>query len=240
MAKSTFEMKSPDMKKLKKFFKKAPHLLKPVSANVLDSLAFKTRKNDIKNIKGHMTVRNERFIKSAIRVTKTRYSADIDKQKSFVYSIKKPRFSGWKEQQTGAQPKKKKSISIHARGGNKRGIVRSKYRLKKATKFYKPEQFAGKSYKQRFYFMMRVLGSRGNERFLLSQNVQTKRGVLGKGMYEIKKHSIKRMQSFNKPGNIKRFEWRTKSLQQLSNQDVYRIWRRSLSAVIKRRGLKKS
>jgi hypothetical protein len=241
MAKELFTMDIKDLKALKKFFKKAPKLFKPVSANVLNSLAFMTRKYDIKNLSNHMIIRNEKFVKSSIRVEKAKSGAEINKQISRVYSIKRPRFTGWEEQQTGKQPVKKRITTLHSRGGSKKRKVLGKYRLKKSSKFFKPEQFQGRDYKARFMFMMRVLGSRGgSNQFLLQKSVPTKRGQLGRGAYTFKKGEIKKIQDFDKQMHVQTFKWRTKSLQQLQQKNnIYKIWRDSLNFIISLQRIKK-
>jgi hypothetical protein len=241
MAKELFTMDTKDLKALKKFFKKAPKLFKPVSANVLNSLAFMTRNYDIKNLSNHMIIRNEKFVKSSIKVEKARSGTEINKQISRVYSIKRPRFTGWEEQQTGKQPVKKRITTLHSRGGSKKRKVMGKYRLKKSSKFFKPEQFQGRDYKARFMFMMRVLGSRGgSNQFLLQKPVPTKRGQLGRGAYSFRKGEIKKVQDFDRQMHVRPFKWRTKSLQQLQQRNnIYKIWRDSLNFIISRQRIKK-
>jgi hypothetical protein len=234
MAKS-FYMEMRGFKELKRFFKKAPELFQPVVANVLTSYAFETRKNDIQNIGAMMIIRNRRFIESNLRV-KAAKNVSISKQESLAYSQKKPRFSGWEEQEYGTPPKRKRSITTHARRGNKQNVVQSAARLKPQNKFWKPEQYAGRSYNQKFYFMMRVLNSRGGvQRFILQRKLSTKRGAIGRGLYELKGHKITRLQDFDKKISIKRRAFRTASLNQLSTKNkTTEIWQRSLNHIIKR------
>lgn len=239
MAKS-FELDDRDYKKLTKFFRKAPKLLKPVTANVLNSLAFKTREYDIKNLSSNMIIRNERFLKSSLRVKTAKSSSDINKQISTVGSIKRPRFTGWEEQQTGKPAKKKRSVTLAARKGNKRKQVAPKYRLKSRNKFYRPQQFQGKSLQQQFYFMLRVLGSRGGGEFLVNNNIALKRGVLRKGLYSFRKGRITKLQDLTKGPRVKRLQWRTMSIKQLQKKnDIKKIWEKSLKFIISRQGLKK-
>ena len=63
--------------------------------------------------------------------------------------------------------------------------------MKPAAKIYKPEQFQGTSYNKQFYFMMRVLGSRGGGQFYIDHTIKTKRGQLHAGLYLMKKSAWK-------------------------------------------------
>lgn len=232
-----FEMRSEDLKKLKKFFRKSPRLIKPVQANLITSLAFKTREYDIQNISSEMIIRNERFVKSSIRVTK----ATTNDLNAFVYSIRRPRFSGWEEQQTGKPSRKKKTPTLHARRGNRAGKIPNKFKFRSKSKFYNPSMFKGKTYKQRFYFMLRVLGSRGGGEFLLNNDVELKKGKLKKGLYSFRRHSISKIQDTTRRYRTKKFKWRTKSLQDLQQKNnLNEMWAKSINFILSRQGLKKS
>ena len=227
-----FTMDKTDLKKLEKFMHDAPREFRQASAGVLNSLAFATRKNDIKNIRDSMIIRNRRFVESSLRVDKAR-SAPIDKQIALAYSIHRQRFSGWEEQQEGGR-QVKRTNTLAARKGNKRATMISKARLKPDNKVYRPEQFQGKSLKQRFQFMMRVLGSRGGGEFKLTSSIPTKRGILARGLYQLKNSKITKFQSF-KHATVKRNPWRTKSLRQLNySTDIARVWNESIHRVVNR------
>jgi hypothetical protein len=231
---SDFYMDRRGLDKLERFFKDAPKLIKPVTANILTSLAFETRKYDIQNISSTMTIRNKRFVESSIQVEKAR-SVNIVNQIARVGSVERPRFSGWREQQTGEPPLRKRTISTNARGGSKASMVKQKYRLKSSNKFYKPEQFQGRDLKSSFQFMMRVLGTRGGGEFILTRNVQTKRGVMGPGEYSFRNHRIQKMQDFKMHLTIKRNTWRTQSLRRLTTGNtIEKIWRESMNRIISR------
>lgn len=220
-----------DIKKLERFFKKAPELIKPATANLLTSLAFKTREYDIENISRGMTVRNKKFIESSLRIKKAT-PGNIDRQQALVYSVVRGKFTGWEEQETGKQIPRP-TTTREARGGNKRAVMRPRYRLKTSNKFYKPTQFEGKTLQRKFYFMMRVMGSRGGGEFILSQKIPTKRGALGRGLYSFTGHKITRMQNFDKKMHIRGFRWRNLSIDKLhSRNDIYKLWATSLKHVV--------
>ena len=229
---NTFTIDSQDLKKLDRFFKGFPKEMRQATAGILNSLAFQTRKNDIQIISANMIIRNRRFLESSLRV-KTTPPRRIEEQVAYAYSMERPRFTGWKEQQKGTPPKRKRSITKYARGGDMHKQVRHKARLKSGNKFYRPEQYQGKTYQQRFYFMMRVLGSRGGGEFLLLKKIATKRGMLGRGLYVLKGHQIKKLQDFERSFNVRRDMWRSQSLSKLhSNNDIQRIWKEQLNRII--------
>lgn len=220
------------LKKLEKFFKKFPVQARQASAGVLNSLAFTTRKYDIKNINRDMIVRNKRFVESSLRVQTTK-PRDIDHQVAYAGSINRPRFTGWKEQQKGTPPKRKRSITTAARGGSKTGRMKARAKLRGGNKFYKPEQFQGKSLQQRFQFMMRVMNTRGGGEFLISQAIRTKRGSLTPGLYNLKGHRITRYQKFDRDIKIRRNPWRSQSIRMLhARNDINKIWGQQVNRIV--------
>ena len=79
-----FDMKSKDLKQLKKFMKTSPKEFEKATRGVLNSLAFKTRENDIKNITKSMVIRNPKFLRSSLRVQQAK-SGSIDRQVAIAY-----------------------------------------------------------------------------------------------------------------------------------------------------------
>lgn len=226
-----FNMSNSDLKKLKRFMKKSPKEFREASSGTLNSLAFKTREYDIKNLSRSMIIRNPRFLKSGIRVEKSRPST----QMSSVFSIERPRHTGWKEQEDGGISDKKRKPTVFSRGGNKRGTVKPKFRLKGGNQFLKPEQFQGKTIKDKFLFMMRVLNTRGVGNFILSRSIPTKTGRLTEGVYRIAKGKINRIQSFEPIGNVKKIGWRTASLRSLVvRDDLAKAWRENIKRVLEK------
>jgi hypothetical protein len=223
-----------DLRKLKRFQKNAPREFRAATAGVLNSLAFSTRKLDIENISRSMIIRNRRFVEGSLKVDKAR-RGPIESQIAIEGSINRPRFTGWKEQQTGAAPKKKRTATIHSRKGSKRRQMLARARLKPGNKFYKPEQFQGKSLQRKFYFMMRVLGSRGGGEFLLSRSVPLKSGSLRRGLYSLRKSKIKRLQGFEGSAQPRRNPWHGKSLRMLSaRNDMRKVWQQNIDRVVRK------
>jgi hypothetical protein len=226
-----FEMDQSSIKKLSKFFKESPKLFQQASANVLNNLAFQTRKNDIRNLSANLIIRNKRFLESSIIVQKAK-PVSLEKQVAIVATLQRGGFTGWAEQEGRSTKDKPRTSTLAARGGNKRGVIKQQYRLRRSNKFYKPESFAGKNIKQQFGFMMKVLNTRGNAQFLLSHDIQTKRGTLGKGLYSLQKHKIMRVQTF-KSSQIKQYRFRTESIKQLRfSTDIKSLWQEGINRAV--------
>jgi hypothetical protein len=205
---SHFKIDDSQLKKFQKLIgKEFPRGFQKVTAEYLNSSAFRARELNIKNLQSQMTIRDQRFLSSALRVEKTK-PVSINQQIAISGSITKPRFTGWKEQENGTAPERKRKVTVSARGGSKQAKAQQRARLKPSNKIYKPEQYQGSSYTRRFYFMMRVLGSRGGGQFLITQKISTKRGLLNPALYGLKGGKISMLQKFEAP-EIKRKPWQT-------------------------------
>ncbi len=195
------------LKQFKKMCRSGQKEFQYVTAEYLNSSAFRARELNMKNLQSQMTIRDQRFLSSALRVEKTK-PISINQQIAISGSITKPRFTGWTEQEKGTAPERKRKITVSARGGSRQAKAQQRARLKPSNKIYKPEQYQGKTYKQRFYLMMRILGSRGGGQFLLSQKLRTRRGYMNPGLYGLKSGKISMLQKFEAP-EIKRKPWQT-------------------------------
>jgi hypothetical protein len=228
-----FYMDNTQLRRLQKTFKQSPKLLRPVTANVINSLAFDAKKQYFREIDRNMIVRNRRFVESSLQVQKSR-SGPIEKQIALSGSVNRPRFTGWQEQQEGKPSKTKRAITTAGRGGNKRNISKSKARLRSGNKFYKPEQFTGRDLKGRFMFMMRVLNTRGGGEFIISSAIPTRRGTLKPGLYSLRKHKITRFQTFN-VDKSKRITWMTNANKALKfSTDLTKKYKEGLKRVLAR------
>lgn len=203
-----FSVNKTDLKKLEQFFKDCPNLLRPVTANVLNSLAFDNRKLNLRNIENSMIIRKRKFVESSLQVQKAK-SGKIEGQIAYSGSVKRQNFTGWEEQQEGRPPKTKRAITLSGRRGIKRNIAISRARLKSSNKFYKPSQFPGQDNKSKFMFMMRVLNSRGGGEFIIDKHT----GRMKSGLYQLKRHKISMLQKFDITKGVY-IPWASKSIQQ--------------------------
>jgi hypothetical protein len=208
-----FKIDINEHRRLERIFKKAPKLLRPVTANVLNSLAFDAKRKYGKNIDRFMVVRNKRFIEGSLRVQKTK-SGPVNSQMTISGSIHRPRFTGWEEQEKGTRPKRNRAITKAGRAGNKKRQAIGKARLKSANKFYKPSQFPGRSRYNKFLFMLRVLATRGGGEIIISDRLKIKRGVLPPGLYQFRKRKFRRFQTFG-VNKSKKIPWMSRTNDQL-------------------------
>ena len=219
-----FIMDTRDINRLADYFKRAPQALAPAVRKSLDHLALRTTENDKRFLHESMIIRDERFLNMSLRVQNARGS-NIKNMEAVAGSVRRERFSGWEEQQTGRPARRHRAATDAARGGNRRAKMKGYARLRSSSQIYKPEQFQGRSRRASFSFMMRVLNSRNGGQFLLSDQY----GRMKPGLYRIKGHRISRLQTFDNSMQPRRNQWRTRSLQLLrTNNNLKSVWQHEL------------
>jgi hypothetical protein len=187
---SHFKIDDSQLKKFQKLIgKEFPRGFQKVTAEYLNTMAFEQRKENKKNLEQQLTIRDQRFLNNSLRVEKTK-PVSINQQIAISGSIHYQKGTGWEEQQTGKPAIRKRTVTPDARG-NKASKLPNKYRMKPTNKIYKPEQYEGSTYNKKFYFMMRVLGSRGGGQFYIDETIKTKRGQLHAGLYSMTKAAWK-------------------------------------------------
>ena len=125
-----FEIDLREFVGFRKWIKEQPRQLRLVTGNMLNNFAFDVRRQNVKIIKRTMTVRNERFVKGRLRVTKARVTAPVKKQVAYTGSVAKDRFSGWVEQEFGKKSKRNRFSTLAGRSGDKNKQMRHIIRLK--------------------------------------------------------------------------------------------------------------
>lgn len=212
-----FKIDDRDLKQFQKMIgKDYPSGFRRVVASYLNSMAFSQRDENKKNLMRQFIIRDERFLNSHLRVEKTK-PVNINEQIAISGSVTAPRFTGWKEQQEGKKPERKRTISVQARGSRTNKLP-NKYRLRPSNQIYKPSQ-----YKNNFYFMMRVLASRGGGQFYLENKIKTKNGYLNPGLWSLNKHILTLLQKKDDNQKIKRDKWVNESFrrsQQKAERDA--------------------
>ena len=139
-----FQLDKRELNQLLKFYKQAPRKFLPAAAGMLNTFAFGVREQAVKQINDKFTVRNPAFVKSSFRVEKTRI-VPLQNMESKTGSISRPRFSGWIEQETGQQTKRKRVQTLAARQGSWGDQVQNRSRLKPNQKFLTFSDFSGKN-----------------------------------------------------------------------------------------------
>lgn len=187
-----FDVEMKDLKNLIKFYKKAPKRFNKVSAAVLNDFVFGTRKKNINILKSNLTIRNEKFLNSRIRVQKARKTQDVRSQEAIVGSIKTQRFSGWVEQETGKARKQTRTATLLARGGSKNKPMKPSARLKRSNQFRDPDEFPGSSGHNRSVAMIRMLAkAKWRKPFVIKGHSRIK-----SGLFKFRRKKLERLQLF--------------------------------------------
>lgn len=235
MPSEAFTLDVKDLIKLRKFYKRAPHLFARATASMLNSFAFGTRTQAIKTIKQKMTVRNERFVNSRMRVERARGSS-ILQQEAIAGSIESPRFSGWAEQELGTPTSRTRVANVLARGGNFNRQIKPSLRLKPGRDFPDANDFKGGDETTRTATLINS-AKRGKTRrpFIIGKNLKGKLRTLKSGLYRVRRKKLERLQSFE-PQKVqpKRIRWMTIARKEyFKRTNVKRLWGRTLERILK-------
>lgn len=115
---------------LVKLAKTTPNKMKRVGINVSNTMAFNTRRQILKELKTSMTIRSGRFVERSVIVKKASFSNPVAQ----VGSIRRERFTGWEEQETGKKDARKRTQTVAARRGKFRNRVAPRFRMKPGRK----------------------------------------------------------------------------------------------------------
>lgn len=230
MALPMFEMTFLDVRRLKKFYKKAPRQFSRASANLLDSMAFSNRKESKQIIEDKMTIRNKRFVNASLRVQKTKKNQSINNQESIFGSLQRDRFSGWKEQEFGTQPEQDRIFTVLSRNENWSKPVLPSNRLKPSNVFVTPNDYEGKNKEHRANVMLQILSRKKYKKpFLISGHKKVK-----KGLYRFVNEKIRRVQSFEKKKKPKRIRWmRIGTIRMGKGNAIRSMWSESIKRIMK-------
>ena len=231
MAKPLFTMDDRELKKWTKFMKQAPKLVKRAVAGTLNTFAFETRKKALHIIMTNMTVRARKFVEGSMRVDKAKAGQSINQQHSVVGSIKRPRFTGWEEQQTGKKTKRNRVATALARGGNMSGKVKPSARMKQSNTFQSPDDYPGTTKHNRAVVMLQVLFRKRSRKAFIIKGHRT----LKRGLYKIKQKKLRMLQSFeSKNTQPKRVRWMTGAVKAFKRSaDIGKIWEKNVKRVLK-------
>ena len=242
-----FEVNLQDYLNFKRGLKKAPKLYSKAGAHVLNSAAFGTRKLAIRNIKKSMIARNEKFIKGSVRVRKAALGRPLAVNQSQVGSVKRDRFSGWREQEGGQQTKRETQVWPAARRGNVRKQVVRIARLRNTGRFPKPTDFRGPGNPvARAARMIHILSRSGfTKPFLIfglenrSKGRKVPPGLYRFGTGSYPNRRIQLLQRFKKPESTKRLPWLQPAVQQyISQADLRTVWGRALTRELRKAGVR--
>jgi hypothetical protein len=238
--KESFTMSSRDLKKLERFFKESPKLIKPVTANVLNTLAFENRKIELENIHRSMIVRSERFVRGSLRVEKTR-NVPIEQQIALSGSIKRARFTGWEEQEHGTRPRTRRGFTTAARGGTRRKAAKSRARLKPAYTFHRYDDYRiknARSQRQQIGVFLKIMMDPKSRSAMKrpGQYILPSYNGMKRGLYDYRNNRFTLYQSFEDENRRpRRTRWASSAMRTLTRTtDARRVWARSMAHVMKR------
>ena len=229
-----FIVKTPDLRNLEKFYKKAPKQFARASAGMINNLAFETRSAALVNIASDMNIRSDRFVNGRMRVNRAR-SVPISQQRAEVGSLPTSRFSGWVEQETGKAPARTRTFGIAARRGKERNTVSAKARLKPANQFFSVNDFdlsnaADEDHRTQIF--LQLMGKEhANEPFVMRRRYRKMR----KGLYVFSKRGkLKQIQEFGKPPHTKRKPWMRPAAHKINTKaNVRKQWARAINHVLR-------
>lgn len=232
MAQKLFDIDDRDLKKLIKFYKNAPKLMKHSVAGMLNSFAFGTRSRAMHIIRTNMNIRAKKFVDSSIRVQMAKASQEINQQHSIVGSISRARFSGWEEQELGKKTKRTRVATLLGRGGNVQKKIQPSARLKQSNQFVSPDDYPGTSRHNRSVVMMQDLfRKRHRKPFIVKGHRRFK-----SGLYKIKQKKLRMLQSFE-PRNVqpKRIRWMSGGRKAFFRKaDIRQMWGKQLNRTFKK------
>lgn len=226
-----FNLDLGEMLKLRKFMKRSPKQFHRVAIGVLNTAAFGTRTEAIKELRSNLIIRNDRFLKSSVRVQKANTRESLNRAESTVGSIGRNRFSGWIEQQTGQSGDKTRTSTSFGRGGSASGDLPVGSRFKRKN-ILSPDRFPGSSPESRSIAMINSLKRRNYTRSFIIKGNRKFKG----GLYKIKgRKRIAAVQKFNsKPVKPKRLTWLTNARGKfLRSKPLREIWARNIKHVLK-------
>lgn len=225
----TFFVKSTDILRLRKLVKQYPQKMRAVTAKILNDLAFHTRKEALKILENKLLIKQKNFISKIILVKKTTASKPMNDQKSTVGSIRRPRFSGFEEQELGTKTKRTRVASLYGRGGIKRAVIKGTYRLRRT--FPTPSNFKGIDSSHRTTVMLASLSRQKYKKpFII-----TKHKKFRPGLYRFLRKKIVPLQHF-KPRRLQpqRLRWLSMAYEKTyQNIGIGGLWLRALKKIFR-------
>lgn len=219
-----FEFKRGDLNKLRKFYKAAPGMFKRASAGLSNNLAFRARGMILEEIEQSMTVRSPGFIRGSVRVQKARFNNPTAE----VGSIKRDRFSGWIEQQTGRKTTRTRTQSKIARRNDWRKRVAPRFRFKPGkSRSTRPSDFGLSDTSGASVPIFLQILNRKKHRQMFYIPIRYKR--LQRGIYIFRAKKIRRVHNLE-PDNPqpKKNPWMTRVVNQINQPVVEQEWQRSV------------
>lgn len=135
-----FGLKMLDLRRLQKFFEQSPKLFARAGVNVVNELAFTSRRFGLQIIDSQMTVRNARFTRSTLWVDPQRGNPPLRSAEASVGARRRPRHTGWVEQELGRPGTRKRQPTLAARMGQQSRQMFAGARMKPGRQIPSPNQ----------------------------------------------------------------------------------------------------
>lgn len=165
------------------WLRKAPRRLKRAMAVYTNNQAYTGRELMIQSIHDEMTIRGDRFVRGSVTYQKC-FLGGNPPFRATAGSIKRDRFTGWVEQETGRPPERDREMMMPARRGRwKRKVVPSS-RLKPGKEFPDSYRTAGGTGRNKVVGMLRILQRRGEKGHFIIHHGQHPK--LPGGLYRFK------------------------------------------------------
>lgn len=231
MATGLFDIEAGDLLRLKKFADNAPAQFNKVAIGVLNAAAFGTRTNALKELRSGLIIRNKSFLNRSVIVDKANTRTTLGRAEATTGSVKRDRFTGWIEQQTGTASEKTRAATVFGRGLNPFKVLALGNRLRRQN-IINPDKYPGKTADNRATAMVNILRRKGYSRtFIVKGSNKFKRGL-----YKFdSRRKIRAVQRFqNQPIKPKRLQWLTKGRDTwLSANPMREVWAKNIRFVLK-------
>jgi len=210
--------------------------LKFATALFLTELAFKGREAALEELAMSLVIRDKNFTKRHVAVYPARRGQPVTSQVSRMGSKGGPRFTGWREQQSGGT--KDRAAFPRARtGGTIKGKLAGRYRLKPGNTFPTDRSAAitnAKSPGHRAFIFLRMMSRLPKKPFvlldhpILEPGIWTLTGRHGKGRWP----RPQMLQLFGAKAAVSREPWMTDALAALHRRVNleglwYRVWKQA-------------
>jgi len=220
MTQKIFSVKKNDLKGHKDYYKALKAATKFAEVGFLNGLAFKTRGNIMAELDRHMTIRSPSFVRGSVRFQK----ATIKNPVSEAGSIKRERFTGWEEQETGKKTARTRVQTRLARSNDWKRRVAPRFRLKLSNKFIRPSDFKLK--KTDIVPFLQILdGKKWRHPYF----VPTRYKRMQRGVYIFVARKIRRIQNLE-PDDVqpKRDEWMSRSVGHINDDMLNEEYKKAM------------
>lgn len=231
-----------DLIALRKWYKKAPKQFAASTGMLINNFAFGSREESIKLIGSRMIVRAPGFVKSRVQVQKSHFRLPIASQKSHYGSVRKPRFSGWVEQELGQRKARPYFAALRGRAGGKRRKIKRGARLDKPfltpDRYPKRRGFRGRNRDHLIQIYLAQLDRMNYSKpFVITGHTKIPGGVyqFGQGRTGWDQRELEALQLFYKPKRTKRVKWmRLGTMRYFRRTNILKEWKRVTKRMLDR------